>query len=125
MSKKQGEKFKSKIGGQALIEGIMMRGLDKAAMACRLPSGEIDLETWEVKGGKNSPWYMKVPFVRGIFAFVTSMIDGYKCMTKSAEKQMVDDEQEEMSKFEKWLDYRQAFEDEKIDWITCSFYAKY
>ena len=38
------EKFKSKIGGQAVIEGVMMRGIDKAAMACRLPSGEIDLE---------------------------------------------------------------------------------
>ena len=116
MSKKQGEKFKSKIGGQALIEGIMMRGLDKAAMACRLPSGEIDLETWEVKGGKNSPWYMKVPFVRGIFAFVISMIDGYKCMTKSAEKQMVDDEQEEMSKFEKWLDDK--FGDKIMKFVT-------
>lgn len=33
--------------------------------------------------------------------------------------------EEEADEFEKWLDYRQAFEDEKIDWITCSFYAKY
>lgn len=35
------EKFKSKIGGQAVIEGVMMRGIDKAAMACRLPDGEL------------------------------------------------------------------------------------
>ena len=48
MSKNNGEKFKSKIGGQAVIEGVMMRGIDKAAMACRLPNGKIDLEEWEV-----------------------------------------------------------------------------
>ena len=45
------EKFKSKIGGQAVIEGVMMRGIDKAAMACRLPDGTVDLEKWPLKGG--------------------------------------------------------------------------
>lgn len=100
----KGEKFKSRIGGQAVIEGVMMRGIGKASMACRLPNGEIDLETWEIKGGKNVAWYRKAPFIRGLFNFVVSMIDGYKCISRSAEKQMVDDEQEEMSKFEKWLD---------------------
>ena len=44
------EKFKSKIGGQAVIEGVMMRGINKAAMACRLPDGTIDLEEWAIKG---------------------------------------------------------------------------
>ena len=107
-SKKCGEnneKFKSKIGGQAVIEGVMMRGIDKAAMACRLPDGEIDLETWPIKGGKKIPWYRKILFVRGVFNFVISMIDGYKCLSRSAEKQMVDDDNdEEYTKFEKWLD---------------------
>lgn len=98
------EKFKSKIGGQAVIEGVMMRGIDKAAMANRLPNGTIDLEVWNIKGGKNPPWYRKTPFVRGIFSFLTSMIDGYKCITRSADKQMTDDDDEEMSKFEQWLD---------------------
>ena len=41
------EKFKSKIGGQALIEGIMMLGPNTGAMACRMPDGSIDVETWE------------------------------------------------------------------------------
>jgi len=95
-------KFKSKIGGQALIEGIMMRGIDKAAMACRLPNGEIDIEEWSIKNGKNAPWYRKTPFVRGIFNLATSLADGYKCLNKSADKQMVDGD-EEPSKFEKWL----------------------
>lgn len=98
------EKFKSKIGGQAVIEGVMMRGIDKAAMACRLPDGTVDLEEWKLKNGKNPPWYRKTPFVRGIFNFLTSLIDGYKCLTRSADKQMTDDDEEEMTKFEKWLD---------------------
>ena len=48
---KSGEKFKSKIGGQALIEGIMMLGPDKGAMACRMPDGSIDLETAKTRRG--------------------------------------------------------------------------
>lgn len=98
------EKFKSKIGGQAVIEGVMMRGIDRAAMACRLPNGEIDLEKWGIRGGKNAPFYRKIPFVRGVFVFISSMIDGYKCLSRSADKQMTDDGDEEQTKFEKWVD---------------------
>lgn len=98
------EAHKSKIGGQALIEGIMMKGIYKSAMACRLPDGTIDLETWDEKNGKNAPWYRKTPFVRGSFNFISSLITGYKCLMKSAEKQMTEeDSEEEMSKFEQWL----------------------
>ena len=102
MSKRNpNEKFKSKIGGQALIEGIMMKGPDKMSMACRLPNGEIDIEQWEVNNGKNAPWYKKCPIVRGCVIFVSSIIDGYKCITKSAEKQGEAFEEEEMSPFER------------------------
>lgn len=98
-------KFKSKIGGQALIEGIMMRGIDLSAMACRLPDGTIDVETWKIRNGKSAPWYLKAPFIRGCFNFVISLIDGMKCTMKSAEKQMTDEdeEDEELSPFEEWL----------------------
>ena len=48
MSEKN-QQHKSKIGGQALIEGIMMNGVKKGAMACRLPNGEIDVEIWDKK----------------------------------------------------------------------------
>ena len=92
-----GEKFKSKIGGQALIEGIMMLGPNKGAMACRLPDRSIDLETWEENNGKNAPWYKKTPLVRGCVSFVTSMIKGYKYMMKAADKQIPEDEKEEDS----------------------------
>lgn len=93
---------KTKIGGQALIEGIMMRGVDKAAMAVRKKDGSIETETWDIKPNK---WYQKTPFMRGIFNFVLQMLDGYKYITKSAELSgMMDDEDgEELSKFEIWL----------------------
>lgn len=91
------EKFKSKIGGQALIEGIMMLGPNTGAMACRLPDGTIDLETWDENNGKNAPWYRKTPIIRGCFNFVGSMIKGYKYMMKSAEKQMTEEELEELN----------------------------
>lgn len=103
MEKKK-EKHKSKIGGQALIEGVMMKGIYTSAMACRLPDGTIDVETWEEKNGKNAPWYRKTPFIRGTFNFVSSLIDGYRCLMKSADKQMTEEEsEEEMSKLDKWL----------------------
>ena len=90
---------KSKIGGQALVEGVMMKGAFRGAMACRLPNGEIDIETWDIPAqfvtdpetGKQKlkpKWYNRVPFVRGCVNFVLSMIDGYRCMMKSAEKQV-------------------------------------
>ena len=104
MSDCKKECFKSKIGGQALIEGVYMRGITTAAMACRLPDGTIDVEEWAVKNGKDAPWYRKTPFVRGCINFVSSMAEGIRCTMKSAEKQITeDDEEEELSKFEQWL----------------------
>ncbi|MDO5560341.1 MAG: DUF1385 domain-containing protein [Oscillospiraceae bacterium] len=100
MSEKK--QHKSKIGGQALIEGIMMKGVRTSAMACRLPDGTIDVETWEDNNGADAPWYKKTPFIRGTFNFVSSLISGYKCLMKSADKQMTDDEEPE-SKFDIWL----------------------
>lgn len=107
--KKQSENqpIKSKIGGQALIEGIMMRGIDCSAMACRLPDGTIDVETWKIKNGKDAPWYIKTPFIRGSFNFINSLAEGIRCTMKSAQKQMTDDDEEEdpeqMTRFERWL----------------------
>lgn len=98
------EKFKSKIGGQALIEGIMMRGIDKSAMALRLPTGEIEVEEWDAKNGKDAPWYKKVPFIRGIFNMVGSLVEGYKCLSKSADRAMDFEDEEPQSKLEIWLE---------------------
>ena len=103
MSKKEKPIRRTTVGGQALIEGIMMRGVSKSAMAVRTKSGEIDLEVTELPKKK---WYQKCPFVRGIFNFVLQLKDGMKYMNKSMEKSgyLEDEENEEPSKFEKWLD---------------------
>ncbi len=75
---------KTSIGGQALIEGIMMRGPKMTAMAVRNPEGEIVLEKWETEVSAKKG-VRKIPFVRGIFNFIDSMRFGYKCLMRSAE----------------------------------------
>lgn len=96
------DKKKTSIGGQALIEGIMMRGPVLTSMATRMPDGSIDVETWNThKGGQKAHWTRRVPFLRGIFNMVDSMVVGYNCLMKSAEKAGVE---EEPSKFDKWLE---------------------
>ncbi len=95
---------KSKIGGQALIEGVMMRGIDKVAMSVRVPDGSIDTETWDA-GSLNRAWYHKTPIVRGVVNFIGSMITGYRCMMKSAEKAGMEEEFEgEPSKLDLWIE---------------------
>ncbi len=75
---------KTSIGGQALIEGIMMRGPKKTAMAVRNPQGEIVLEEWETRGASRSG-FVKLPIIRGVVGFIDSMVFGYKCLMRSAE----------------------------------------
>lgn len=94
-------KKKTSIGGQALIEGIMMRGPFLTSMATRMPDGSIDVETWNTHKGSKTPWTRKTPFIRGIFNMVDSMVVGYSCLMKSAEKAGVE---EEPTKFDKWLE---------------------
>lgn len=74
-----------------------MKGPEESAMAVRLPSGEIDVETWQEKPSR---WYNKMPILRGSVNFISTMIMGYKTLMKSAEKSGFD-EAEEMSDFEK------------------------
>lgn len=83
---------KTSIGGQALIEGIMMRGPKLSAMAVRNPEGEIVLETWETKSTFKNKFF-KLPFIRGIFNFIDSMASGYKCLMRSAEIAGLEDEE--------------------------------
>lgn len=104
MSKKEKPIRRTTVGGQALIEGIMMRGVTKSAMAVRTKEGKIDVEIWDLPERK---WYQKCPFVRGIFNFVLQLKDGMKYMNKSMEKSGYlddDEENENPSKFEQWLD---------------------
>ena len=93
---------KTSIGGQALIEGVMMRGPFTSAMAIRKPDGELYLETWETGANK---WYNKTPILRGICNFIAMLITGYKCLMKSAEiSGFAEEEGSEPSKFDAWVD---------------------
>jgi len=100
MDEKKACSHKTSIGGQAVIEGIMMRGPAVSAMATRMPDGSIDTEKWDNKG--TNAWYKKTPLLRGGFNLIDSLSLGYKCLMKSAEKSGMDLE-EEPTKFEKWL----------------------
>ena len=101
MSKKT---HKTSVGGQALIEGVMMRGPKGMATSVRKPDGEILTEYHEFKRIGDKYKVFNLPIIRGIVSFVESMIMGYKCLMYSAEVSGMEDiEAEEMSKFEKWL----------------------
>lgn len=85
---------KTSIGGQALMEGIMMRGPKKTAMAVRNPEGEIVLEIKQ--NDTKTPAIAKIPVVRGVYNFAMSMIQGYKCLMRSAEISGLEEAEEEM-----------------------------
>lgn len=87
---------KTSIGGQALIEGIMMRGPAVTAMAVRHVSGDIVLESWPT-GGQNRPKILRAPFIRGIFNFIDSLRYGYKCLMRSAELSGLEEEEDAAS----------------------------
>ena len=105
MSKKENCCPKISVGGQALIEGIMMQGPKGAAMSVRLPDGAIDTEKLEVKHIKDKFKPAGWPLIRGIFNMIESLMFGMKCMEKSAEKAGLDDDTdpEKMSKLDKWI----------------------
>lgn len=96
-NEKQECAIKTSVGGQALLEGIMMKGPFKSAMAVRKPDGEIDLSVWDTK---KLTGIRKVPFIRGTFNFIDTLIQGYDCLMKSAE---ISGQEEEPDKFELWL----------------------
>ncbi len=84
---------KTSIGGQALIEGIMMRGPERTAMAVRNDkTKEIVLEEYPTKG-KDRAKFFKLPFIRGIFNMIDSLSFGYKCLMRSAELSGLEDEE--------------------------------
>ena len=83
------------IGGQALIEGILMKSPEKTAMAVRLPDGDIDISYFEGKSIKEKYKILKLPIIRGVVSFVESMIQGYKALMISADKSGFTDLEEE------------------------------
>ena len=93
------------IGGSALIEGIMMRGPKKTVVAVRTAPDKIETEELEVKTLSSKSKFFKVPFIRGIAGMIDSLKLSYKSLMLSANKAIdsIEVEEEQMSKFEKWL----------------------
>ncbi len=103
---KQEKIRKTSVGGQALIEGVMMNGPKGAALSVRNTKGEIITEFTEIKHARDKVKFLGLPFVRGIVNFIESMIIGYKSLMRSAELSgELEDESdpEKMSKLDKWL----------------------
>ncbi len=97
---------KTSVGGEALIEGIMMRGPKGNAAAFRLPDGSIETENIEYNPIAAKSKLFKIPIIRGFINFIDSMVLGYKSLMLSAEKQGIDEnelKEEDLSKFDKWI----------------------
>lgn len=91
------------VGGQALMEGIMMKGPKGAAMSLRLPDGTIETQMKDFVSVRKKFKIFNLPLIRGVVSFVESMIFGYKLIMESAEKTSLDMEEETESKLDKWI----------------------
>ena len=100
MSKKKQTRY-SGIGGQAVLEGVMMKNKDKYAVAVRKPDGEIDVTVEEYKGIGGDNKFAQLPFIRGVFSFIDSLVLGMKVTMHSAS--FYEEEEEQPSKTEQRL----------------------
>ena len=96
------EKFKTMIGGQALIEGIMMRGPEKDAIVVRTSEGlQVDVAPRKVRSQKS---VLNWPLLRGVVNFFDAQVTGVKAIMKSAEQVEGEETEQEPSKFDLWLE---------------------
>lgn len=89
----------SGIGGQAVLEGVMMKNNTKYAVAVRKPDGDIDVQVEEYKGVCGDKKFTKLPLIRGVFAFVDSLVLGLRVTMHSAS--FYEDEEETTEETEK------------------------
>ncbi len=114
--KNRDKKFCTSIGGQAVIEGVMMRGPKKYAIAVRKPDGDIIIDQKENKAPSRRYKILKKPIIRGVIAFFESMIIGTKALMFSAEFFDVEGaEDEKPSKLDTWLE--KTFGDKLKDYV--------
>lgn len=111
MRKDKGNRY-SGIGGQAVLEGIMMKNKDQYAVAVRKPDGEIEVEVDVYRGVMHESKITKIPFIRGIFNFIDSMMLGTKTLNYSAS--FYEEEDAEETKTDKFLDKLFGGKAEKI-----------
>lgn len=101
MAKRRRKVCYSGIGGQAVLEGIMMKNKDKYAVAVRKPNGEIEVDIDEYSSVCKIGFLRKLPFVRGVFSFIDSLVLGMKTLNYSSSFYEEDIESE--TKFDKFL----------------------
>lgn len=105
----------SGIGGQAVMEGIMMRNGSEYSVAVHKENGEIEVKKETYKGVGSKCKLFRLPFIRGIFSFVDSLVLGMKSLNYSASLFMEDgEEEEEPGRFEKWLQKKFGDKAEKV-----------
>ncbi len=105
--------FRTSIGGQALIEGIYMRGPDKQSIVVRDKDGSLVVKTEPLRLTKENYPILGVPFIRGAFAFLGTMVEGVKALMYSAD--FYPELDEEPSKLDKWLE--EHVDSKKLDSI--------
>lgn len=93
------------IGGQAVIQGVMMRGKRGMAMAVRDDKGEMQLEAKRITPPEKRSKATKIPFVRGVVNFVVSLVSGMKALLRSADV-AVSTEEEDNTKFSEWVEQK-------------------
>ncbi len=95
---------KTSIGGQAVIEGVMMKGPESIAIAIRRPDGEIELKKEMLKSNRQS--ISKIPVIRGMYAFIDAMVIGVKALTFSAEflEEEIEEKEKKPSKLDNFLE---------------------
>ena len=118
MADKQSCAFRTTIGGQALIEGILMRGPEKQAIVVRGPEGLVIREE-ELKLIRDKYPILGLPLVRGSVTFLDSMVKGVKALMFSADFYPEEAGTEEPSKFEQWLDRKLG--NEKVEKLVIAF----
>ncbi len=101
MGKRKSKGRYSGIGGQAVLEGIMMKNKDKYAVAVRKPDGEIEVDIDEYRGVSKARFLQKIPFVRGVINFIDSLVLGMKTLNYSAS--FYEDDVESETKFDKLM----------------------
>ena len=116
MSNKKSGNLGKGIGGQAVIEGVMMRGKKMYSLSVRTPDKSIKTVKTFFNPAKEKCFIWGLPIVRGVVAFVDSLVTGMKVTMKSAELAGLDDiEYDKESKFEMWLEKK--FGDKLADYM--------
>ena len=102
----------SGIGGQAVLEGVMMKNKEKYAVAVRKPDGEIEVEVETYQGLAHGSKFKELPFIRGIFNFLESLILGTRALNYSAS--FYEEEEGKETKFDKAMDKMSGGNGEKL-----------